>query len=458
MEREKQIRICRDEQMKENGTASSLMEVINQKKLRAIKDGIIRAEKPLEPISENEVPYELPMGWLWIRLGEYALKVTDYVASGSFAALKENVLITNEPNYAIMVKTADFSNGFTKNLTYTDRQGYDFLSNSNLFGGELILSNIGSIGKVFIVPYLKQPMTLASNTVMVKVTDDELIKYLYFYFLSPLGQRTLKGISSGTSMMKFNKTQLKNTLVPVAPLDKQKHIVGLLEKVQAIIEARQQELQKLDELIKARFVELFGFPGTDEKGWGLRRLGECCEINPKKVSDKRLASGMQVSFVPMTAVSENGAIKTAEKKTYDEVKVGFTYFAENDVLFAKITPCMENGKGAVAVGLCNGIGFGSTEFHVLRPINGKSNPYWLYSLISFDTFRKDAATNMTGSAGQRRVPSMFLEKYKITLPPFELQNQFADFVHQVDKSKVAVQKALDETQLLFDSLMQQYFE
>ena len=96
---------------------------------------------------------------------------------------------------------------------------------------------------------------------------------------------------------------------------------------------------------------------------------------------------------------------------------------------------MENGKGAVAVGLCNGIGFGSTEFHVLSPLTGRSNPYWLYSLISFDTFRKDAAANMTGSAGQRRVPVMFLEKYKITLPPMELQNQFADFVNQVNKSK-----------------------
>ena len=264
--------------------------------------------------------------------------------------------------------------------------------------------------------------------------------------------------ATGASYPAVSDKIIRSALVPNYTYEEQCNISKVLDSISDIIDKREAELFSLDELIKARFVELFGFPGTDEKGWGLRRLGECCEINPKKVSDKRLASGMQVSFVPMTAVSENGAIKTAEKKTYDEVKVGFTYFAENDVLFAKITPCMENGKGAVAVGLCNGIGFGSTEFHVLRPINGKSNPYWLYSLISFDTFRKDAATNMTGSAGQRRVPSMFLEKYKITLPPFELQNQFADFVHQVDKSKVAVQKALDETQLLFDSLMQQYFE
>ena len=245
--------------------------------------------------------------------------------------------------------------------------------------------------------------------------------------------------------------------LPTLLMREQQHISHIIDSVKNMISFRERELIKLDNLIKARFVEMFGLPGTDEKGWGLRSLGECCELNPKKGSDRRLTSGIEVSFIPMTAVSENGAIKTSEKKTYDEVKVGFTYFAENDVLFAKITPCMENGKGAVAVDLCNGIGFGSTEFHVLRPLAGRSNPYWLYSLTVFDTFRKDATANMTGSAGQRRVPSIFLDKYKVTLPPLELQNQFADFVHQVDKSKVAVQKALDETQLLFNSLMQKYF-
>ena len=137
----------------------------------------------------------------------------------------------------------------------------------------------------------------------------------------------------------------------------------------------------------------------------------------------------------MPAVSENGKIDASQVKRYDEVKTGFTYFAENDVLFAKITPCMENGKGAVATGLYNEIGFGSTEFHVLRPIRNKSNPYWIYALTSFDAFRKDAANNMTGSAGQRRVPLNFLSNYKVSLPPIELQNQFAAFVTEVDKSK-----------------------
>ena len=97
---------------------------------------------------------------------------------------------------------------------------------------------------------------------------------------------------------------------------------------------------------------------------------------------------------------------------------------------------MENGKGAVATGLCNGIGFGSTEFHVLRPISEKSNPYWIYTLSTFKQFRIDAANNMTGSAGQRRVPASFLENYRLSLPPIDLQDEFAAFVKQVNKSKV----------------------
>lgn len=142
-----------------------------------------------------------------------------------------------------------------------------------------------------------------------------------------------------------------------------------------------------------------------------------------------------VSFVPMPAVSEDGKIDCSDIRPYKEVRKGFTYFAENDVLFAKITPCMENGKGAVARGLENGIGSGSTEFHVLRPIAGKSNPYWLYIITMFDTFRVGARKVMTGTGGQLRVPIGYLNDYPISLPPIELQNSFEEFVHQSDKSK-----------------------
>ena len=282
-----------------------------------------------------------------------------------------------------------------------------------------------------------------------------------FLLMSVLGEgflRQVKNSSFGaTNRMRIKEEIMEDYSILLPPLEEQSRIAENIGKVQSIIDLYLHQIQAFDRLIKARFVEMFGLPGTDIHGWGLSPLGACCEINPKKGSDPRLAAGLQVSFVPMPAVSENGDIDASDIKTYAEVKTGFTYFAENDVLFAKITPCMENGKGAVAVGLTNGIGFGSTEFHVVRPIASKSNPYWLYTLMSFETFRKDAAANMTGSAGQRRVPASFLERYMVALPPIRLQEKFATFVTQVNKSKVAVQKALDEAQLLFDSLMQEYF-
>jgi type I restriction enzyme, S subunit len=188
---------------------------------------------------------------------------------------------------------------------------------------------------------------------------------------------------------------------------------------------------------------MFGPLGINVKGWGLSTLGNCCEINPKKSKDTRLHNELKVSFVPMPAVSEKGSIDTSETKLYEKVKTGFTYFAENDVLFAKITPCMENGKGAVAKGLQNGIGFGSTEFHVLRPIDGISNPYWIYHITMFPEFRVNAEKNMTGTGGQRRVPVSYLADYRISLPPIDLQNQFAEFVHQTDKSKLSEQCTLN---------------
>ena len=141
------------------------------------------------------------------------------------------------------------------------------------------------------------------------------------------------------------------------------------------------------------------------------------------------------SFVAMPSVSEDGRIDASIERPYSEVCKGFTYFAENDVLFAKITPCMENGKGGVAKGLKNGAGFGSTEFHVLRPIKGTSDPYWLYIITMFPKFRSDAEKVMTGTGGQRRVPITYLSEYRIALPPIELQEQFAAFVRQSDKSK-----------------------
>ena len=279
----------------------------------------------------------------------------------------------------------------------------------------------------------------------------------YFFHLFS-GRDWSEGTNRAVMGATLNKATLSNMEVVIPPLEEQRRIAAVLDKVSDLIAKRREQLDKLDELVKARFVEMFGLPGTDKFGWGLIALGNVCDINPKKSHDKRLGSGVRLSFIPMPAVSETGEIDVSAIKTYDEVKTGFTYFAENDVLFAKITPCMENGKGAIAKGLYNGIGFGSTEFHVLRPVSGKTNPHWIYALTTFPQFRVDAENSMSGSAGQRRVPASFLENYRVAVPPITLQEEFAACGEETHKSKLTIQQSLDKLEVLKKALMQQYFE
>ena len=289
-----------------------------------------------------------------------------------------------------------------------------------------------SIGKTAI---LSEDMY--SNEAIMAFHDKHVVELLpeYIYYL--IKAKDWNGGSNRAVMgQTLNKATLSEIEVDVHAIDEQRKIVELLNLVGRIIYKRNTQLSKLGDILRARFVELFGYPLNSTKGWLEQRLGECCVINPKKNTDNRLREDLLVSFIPMASVSEKGDILKLEDKFYRDVKNGFTYFCDRDVLFAKITPCMENGKGTVAVGLKNGIGFGSTEFHVLRPIIDKSNSYWLYTLTSFEIFRKKAEKNMTGSAGQKRVPASFLENIQVSVPPINIQNEFEKFVIEIEKSKL----------------------
>lgn len=296
---------------------------------------------------------------------------------------------------------------------------------------------------------------LIDNNVMGIHTNNNNLntRYLYYFMCSI----DLQSYCESTTIPSVRKSRIAEIEIPLPSLEEQRHIAAVLDKVSNLIAKRRQQLDKLDEMVKARFVEMFGEPGEDKNNWGINCLGDVCEINPKKSLDKRLVNDFIVSFIPMPAVTENGEIDPSESKTYDEVRTGFTYFVENDVLFAKITPCMENGKGAIAKGLYNGVGFGSTEFHVLRPIKDKTTAPWLYVLTSLPKFRLDAADNMTGSAGQRRVPASFLTTYKVAAPPIELQEQFSTLYNQISKSKLTIQRSCDKLEVLKKALMQEYF-
>ena len=310
------------------------------------------------------------------------------------------------------------------------------LKRSQLEENDILFSIAGAIGRTAIVPRSILPANTNQALAIIRIPQNAInLRFVLYALQSQAVEEQSEKQKQGVAQLNLSLKNIADILIPLVSSEKQDEIVRNLAAVDTAIAIRKEQIRLIDQVVKSRFIELFGMPGTDAFGWGLVPLGSTCNINPKKSLDSRLVSGAVVSFVPMPAVTEHGEIDATAIKEYDEVKTGFTYFAENDVLFAKITPCMENGKGAVAKGLHNGIGFGSTEFHVLRPISGKTDPYWIYTLTAFSQFRMDAASNMTGSAGQRRVPASFLENYRVSLPPIALQEQFAAFVEQTDKSK-----------------------
>ena len=159
-------------------------------------------------------------------------------------------------------------------------------------------------------------------------------------------------------------------------------------------------------------------------GWTVVTASDVCDVNPRKPAADALPVDAPVSFVPMAAVDADlGAIVDSEERQFGEVRPkSYTPFAEGDVLLAKITPCMENGKAAVARGLANGLGFGTTEFHVFRS-KGAVLPEYLYHYIRKQMFRDDAQAHMAGAVGQLRVPAGYIKQFELPLPPLAEQER-----------------------------------
>ena len=155
----------------------------------------------------------------------------------------------------------------------------------------------------------------------------------------------------------------------------------------------------------------------------LVRIADVCTVNPRKSQLAALERETRVSFVPMAALNEHRAdFRPLGEKQLSEVSSSYTYFEDNDVLLAKVTPCFENGKAGIARGLLNGIGFGSSEFYVLRS-NGQVLPEWIYFCVMHAIFRGAAIAQMTGTGGLQRVPRDFVENFQIPVPPMDVQKE-----------------------------------
>ncbi|QCU73824.1 restriction endonuclease subunit S [Pseudoalteromonas distincta] len=185
--------------------------------------------------------------------------------------------------------------------------------------------------------------------------------------------------------------------------------------------------------------------------WSLVKLTEVAEVNPRL--PKNIDEAQEVTFLPMASISEQGQVLEQEKRILGETRKGFTYFEKNDVVVAKITPCFENGKAAYLDCLETQIGFGTTEFHVIRADIEKLDGKYLFYLVWNKWFRHLGERNMSGSAGQKRVPSDFLKDLKIPLPPLDEQKRIAAILDKADtirrKRQQAIQLADDFLRSVF---------
>jgi len=296
----------------------------------------------------------------------------------------------------------------------------------------------------------------ATNQAICYIIPDPTIcdRYYLFRFLQSNLKRFLHQRVGG-AQPNISQNIIKTLKVPLPLLSTQQKITSILEKAESAKEKRKEANRLTEEFLKSVFLEMFGDPVRNPKRWKVKNISEICNINPRL--DFQISDETEVTFMPMSTVSAKGEIDTRHTKKYSEVKSGFTYFLEGDVIFAKITPCMENGKGAIVKNLKNGIGFGSTEFHVLRPMK-EIKSEWLYLLLSFKHIREIAAKNMTGTAGQKRVPASFFKNFKIAVPPLSLQQKFADIVQKVEILKEKQKESERELDNLFNCLMQKAFK
>lgn len=212
----------------------------------------------------------IPSHWKIAPISEVTTVVTDYVANGSFASLAENVKYRDEEDVAVLIRLADYNHGFEGDFIFIDEHAYEFLSKSKLYGDEIIISNVGAnVGTVFRCPMLKYKMSLGPNSIMVKFKGND--DFYYYWLCSHHGQHMVKTLVTGSAQPKFNKTNFRDMLVPIPPLDEQGKIARVLslldEKIQLNTKINKNLEQQMEALYKSWFVKYTPFNGIMPNNW-----------------------------------------------------------------------------------------------------------------------------------------------------------------------------------------------
>ena len=327
----------------------------------------------------------------------------------------------------------------------------DFIIASSGIKVEYIDKKMGFIDETML------PLCMNTSTIRFKVLDENQlrIRYFMYYLKSRHFKNQLFKQITGSAQLNYGPSHLKKMIMPLIPLNKQDEIIACMDKVQSVIEMKQQELIRLDDLIKARFVELFGDPILNPKGWEMVAVGDIV-TDVRYGTSKPAVEGGKYPYLRMNNLTSDGHLDLKDLKYIDisDDEIEKCVVRKGDVLFNRTNSIELVGKTAV---------FDMPEDMVIAGyiirvrLNEKLLPEIFSQYMNLEAIKSILRGMAKGAVNQANINAQELQSIKVYIPSMELQNQFVEMKEQVDKSKVKVQKALDETQKLFDSLMQQYF-
>lgn len=342
-------------------------------------------------------------------------------------------------------------------VSYLSQEDYDKINErSKVDSGDIIMPMIGTIGN----PYLVEEYSnfAIKNVALIKFPNADISNKFVWYFLkSPAFKRYVDEKNKGGTQKFLSLGDIRNMEIPQISIDKQLSIVEKMEKISSVLRLRQQELDALDDLIKSRFVEMFGDPDINSKGWDEYPLSE--KLNVLGGYAFKSDQFDENDGIPILRI---GNINAGYFKP-----VNMVYWQEDESLerYAMY-------PGDLVMSLTGTVGkddYGNVcilgddyEMYYLNQRNAKLeikegiDKYFLSQLLKFEQIKK-RLTGISRGVRQANISNKDILNLVVPVPPMEIQEQFASFVHQTDKLKLAVQKSLDETQELFDSLMQKYF-
>lgn len=416
---------------------------------------------------------DVPKHWEVKKMNYHCSTITDFVASGSFADLKRNVQYLEEPDYAMLIRTVDLSSNDKKQPpVYISKSSYEFLSNSNLVGGEIILPNIGAVGNVYIVPKLYKHMSLAPNAIMVKSYGKD--KYLYYYFKSKPGVDSLTLIGKSTVQDKFNKTELRSLRVLVPPVTEQVAIAAYLDthcaKIDNLISIQQKRialLQELKQSVITHAVTKGLNPNVEMKQSGVEWIGDV----PKHWEVCKLKHYSQVVLGKMLMTSppkDSEGLYTLEKYLksknvgwlqlfLDEDNIDEMWFNQYEKSIYKLQEndiVMNEGGDIGKVSCWRGVDFDCYIQNSINKITADYNRvnagflcYWLYNLSSLGYF-----WSIVSQISIAHLTKEKLSNSPVVLPPITEQAAIASYL---DHKCATIDTSISNAQHQID-LLQEY--